>query len=624
MSMSSVRNRLFAVIAGMALLASLSIGAVFGATEAERIDIGDDFGIVASQYDLTIRLSMAIRDQEAAIHDYLLSADADAVVRYHAAVESELRLAERMRLQAAEVSDIPDVQPALEELAKETPVWRETFAQPAIVAVDRGSRAEISKVATLAATDQPTSLATFEQLVGRLADGQTSVAARDDALTRTRALAVAVGLALMLLAAAASLVLARRWVTNPLGRLLTTAGDVETGSNVAFVAERDDEIGRLGNALEGMRSALQRDADDSNILNRFTEVTTFAADDAAVAAASLEALRLLVHPDAAVSHVLNRSKDRAVPEATIGPAIAEVLPLNALSRCPAMVRGSIHVTDDAARPLSVLCPIYPIDHGTLACVPLAHGESVGAVHLFWERPDAFGLEPRASVARVAEHAALAIANRRLLAALQGMASTDARTGLANTRAFDQMLEDALSARQDDESISVLMLDLDHFKDFNDRHGHPAGDEALRAFADILRSCLRDGDLAARYGGEEFAVALPGVDEGTALAVAERIRSRTESTLISLAPGITDRVSVSIGIASAPLQARDRVTLLRLADEGLYLAKQAGRNRVVHAGTGAEPPASVPDGAAVVKASAPVARRGRGSAGSVPRPGRRTA
>jgi diguanylate cyclase (GGDEF)-like protein len=234
--------------------------------------------------------------------------------------------------------------------------------------------------------------------------------------------------------------------------------------------------------------------------------------------------------------------------------------------------------------LSVHCSVYPVDHGTLACVPLAHGETVGAVHLYWEQPDSFGLELRSTVARVAEHAALAIANRRLLAALQGMASTDARTGLANTRAFDQLLEEALAGRREDETVAVLMLDLDHFKDFNDRYGHPSGDEALRTFADILRSCLRDGDIAARYGGEEFAVALIGIDQGMATTVAERIRSRTESTLISLAPGITDRISVSIGIASAPDQAHDRITLLRLADEALYRAKQAGRNRVESAGS----------------------------------------
>jgi diguanylate cyclase (GGDEF)-like protein len=379
-----------------------------------------------------------------------------------------------------------------------------------------------------------------------------------------------------------------------------TAGSVEAGADVPFVTERDDEIGRLGHALEEMRSTLQQDVDRSSILNRFTEVTTFAADDTAVASANVEALRLLVQPDAAVTHVLNQSKDRAIPEASFGGAIAEVLPLNALSHCPGVVRGSIYVTPDAAAPLSVHCPIYPTDHGTLACVPLAHGESVGAVHLFWERPNAFGLEPRASVARIAEHAALAIANRRLLAALQGMANTDARTGLANTRSFDLMLEEALSTRREHETVAVLMLDLDHFKDFNDRYGHPSGDEALRTFAGILRSCLRDDDIAARYGGEEFAVVLPGIDETTALAVAERIRSRTDTTLISLAPGITDRITVSIGVACAPEQALDRITLLRLADEALYRAKQGGRNRVEYAGIPPVPAAVAPVISAVVK------------------------
>jgi diguanylate cyclase (GGDEF)-like protein len=581
--LSSVRNRLFLVIAGMAVLAALSIGAGYVTTEAERVDVHADARTVAELYDLTVRFSNSVRDQEAAVDDYLLSASPDVMVRYAEAVESELRLAERMRLVARDVSEYPVIRTAFDALTTESLAWREDFARPAIAAVDRGATAEMSRVTSLIATDQDSTLTGLDRLIVSLADAETAVAARDRTLNGTRGIAVAVGIALMFLGAAASLVLARRWITQPLGRLLATASDVETGADVAFLTERNDEIGRLGHALERMRSALQQDADRSGILNRFTEVTTFAPDDAAVAAASLEALTLLVQPDAAVSHILNRSNDRAVPDAAIGSAIAEVLPLNTLSRCPAIVRGSIYVTLDAGAPLSVHCPIYPVDHGTLACVPLAHGETVGAVHLFWERPDAFGPELRATVARVAEHAALAIANRRLLAALQGQASTDARTGLFNTRAFDQMLEDALSARGDDETVAVLMLDLDHFKDFNDRHGHPSGDEALRAFADILRSCLRDGDVAARYGGEEFAVALPGIDEGTALAVAERIRSRTESTLISLAPGITDRISVAIGVASAPHQAHDRISLLRLADEALYRAKQTGRNRVVYAG-----------------------------------------
>jgi diguanylate cyclase (GGDEF)-like protein len=583
--LSSIKNRLFVVIAGMALLSSLSIGAVFVATEFARGDVRGDGLAIAELYDQTMRLSGSIRDQEAAVDDYLLSRTPDTKARYRIAVDDELRVGDRIRQLTLVTHEYPGITTALADLTAESRAWREGFADDAIAAVEGGPATEIANLIGLVATDQDPTLAGVSALVVAIANAQTDVAARDDALTQERGLAVGVGITLMLALAAASLILARRWVTNPLGRLLAIAGQVEAGADVQFVSERNDEIGRLGDALERMRSALQQDVKQASILNRFTEVTTFAPDDPAVAVANLEALRLLIRPDAAVTHVLNPSKDRAVPEASFGSAIAEVLPLNALSRCPALVRGSIYVTPDAAAPLSVHCPIYPTDHGTLACVPLAHGEPVGAIHLFWEQPDAFGLEPRASVARLAEHAALAIANRRLLTALQGMADTDARTGLANIRSFDQLLEDALNARSGDETVAVLMLDLDHFKEFNDRYGHPSGDEALRAFANILRSCLRPGDIAARYGGEEFAVALPGVDDATALAIGERIRSRTDTTLISLAPGVTGRITVSIGIASAPTQAHDRVTLLRLADEALYRAKQAGRNRIISAEVG---------------------------------------
>ena len=423
------------------------------------------------------------------------------------------------------------------------------------------------------------SQAAIEQMIGDIEVADNAVEARRDEIARDRSTWSLIGVAVMFVVALVSVFLLRRWVTRPLDALLRTATSLKAGERVSFLRQRDDEIGHLGEALEDMRVSLQHDSARSNVLNRFTEATTFSPDDRQVASSALEALELLVHPDVAVIHVLNRSKDRAVPEASTGGALAEVLPLNALSRCPGIVRGSVYVTSDVAQPLSVHCPVYPLEAGTLACVPLAHGEVVGSVHLAWSTPHAFPLEDRASVARIAEHAALAIANRRLLAALQGMASTDARTGLANTRTFDKALEDALMARREDETLAVLMLDLDHFKDFNDRYGHPAGDEALRAFSDILRSSIREEDLAARYGGEEFTVLLPKVDIETALRVAERIRSRTESTIVNLGPGITDRISVSIGMATAPVHATDRLTLLRIADEALYRAKEAGRNRV---------------------------------------------
>lgn len=370
------------------------------------------------------------------------------------------------------------------------------------------------------------------------------------------------------------------------------AREADTSSeNGATAAQRGLAIvlfavsGTFGAAILGLLvvhrygRALEVEARQASVLNRFTEVTSFAVDDRAVTTLNLEALDLLVQPDGAVTHVLNHSKDRAIPEASSGDVIANVISLNALARCAGVVRGALLVTDDVEAPLSVHCPVYPASEGTVACVPLNSGEWVGTVHLHWARPDALPLAVRASVVRMAEHAALAIGNRRLLATLQRQASTDARTGLANTRAFDEAVEEALAARMPDETVAVLMLDLDDFKGFNDRHGHPAGDEALRTFAEVLRSCVRDGDVAARYGGEEFAILVPCVDVARAHEIAEKIRAQTEQTVIAIAPGVTDHLTVSIGIALAPAQAHERVTLVRLADEALYQAKGAGRNQI---------------------------------------------
>jgi two-component system, cell cycle response regulator len=136
---------------------------------------------------------------------------------------------------------------------------------------------------------------------------------------------------------------------------------------------------------------------------------------------------------------------------------------------------------------------------------------------------------------------------------------------------------------------VLVVDLDHFKAFNDRYGHPAGDEALRAFAAILRDTLREDDVVARYGGEEFVAYLPGLDRAAAAEVAERVRSRTASSIVAIGPGQTARITVSVGVAVGPEDGSDRASLLRAADQRLYEAKAAGRDRV--AGGPPEAPAT---------------------------------
>lgn len=183
------------------------------------------------------------------------------------------------------------------------------------------------------------------------------------------------------------------------------------------------------------------------------------------------------------------------------------------------------------------------------------------------------------------------AERSLLAAagrLQVMASTDPLTGLANRRAFGEALGEAWKgATAAQTPLSLLMIDADCFKAFNDAYGHPAGDAVLQAVAECVRGRLhRPRDLGARVGGEEFAVLLPGLDAAGALAMAERMRGAVLALDIAHRGSPSGLVSVSIGVAVALPQPGEAAGLLvQEADAALYKAKRAGRNRVAAAGAG---------------------------------------
>ncbi len=374
-------------------------------------------------------------------------------------------------------------------------------------------------------------------------------------------------------------------VTGWFTRRMASANTGLAGLNTRLATTNDQ--------LEETSRASADLARESAVVNQFTELTALTEDDVSLSEATLATLDELVHPGDASLHVSNQSQDRAVAQAKLGAIDAPVLSLHELARCPAVRRSSLYVTEDVAARLAYHCPVYPVETGTLACIPLvALGETVGAIHLHWPERQELSLPVRLAMMRVSEHSALSIANRRLLLALRGQANTDGRTGLTNSRAFDEMVQRRLATKGRDERASFLMLDLDHFKDFNDRYGHPAGDEALRVFAHLLDSSVRDEDVAARYGGEEFAVYLAGLGMTEAAEVAERIRARLESTIIPLGPGKTGRLTVSIGISAAPEDGSDLVTLLRTADEALYRAKLGGRNRIV---TRNEPAGNAPTG-----------------------------
>lgn len=165
--------------------------------------------------------------------------------------------------------------------------------------------------------------------------------------------------------------------------------------------------------------------------------------------------------------------------------------------------------------------------------------------------------------------------------LFALAHTDGLTGLLNRRAFDESLErEWKRASRDGSQVSLLLLDLDHFKAFNDRYGHPVGDECLRSVSAAVIGAVRATDVVSRYGGEEFAVVLPNTSAEGAVELAERIRSAIVALRLPHdgRPDGADIVTASIGVATAAA-GRMPESLVHAADTAMYKAKDAGRNRV---------------------------------------------
>jgi len=227
-------------------------------------------------------------------------------------------------------------------------------------------------------------------------------------------------------------------------------------------------------------------------------------------------------------------------------------------------RGTSAQTEDDTRPTAVVPLLY-------------QARSMGVLLVCSDDPHRIWQENELLLLRtVADQVAVAVNHARLFTQMQQLALTDGLTGCVNRRSFEMQLErDLRLATRMRQPVSLIMLDIDHFKRVNDTYGHDAGDAALRFLADVLRDELRGVDTAARYGGEEFAVILPQASLDGALIVAERLRSRLETTEV---PGI-GHITGSFGVATFPLNANSRDQLVGAADHALYEAKHGGRNRI---------------------------------------------
>jgi diguanylate cyclase (GGDEF)-like protein len=285
----------------------------------------------------------------------------------------------------------------------------------------------------------------------------------------------------------------------------------------------------------------------------------------------------------------NNSADRleAVTDLPTDSPLIETLPHAEPHSCFAVRSGRSH-DEDEERPALLGCPVCSQCPGRSTCTPLTvGGEVIGSVLV--NREATYSALERQGVRDSVGQAAPVLANLRNLAIAELRAATDALTGLPNKRAVGDTLKRMLAqASRTLTPLSLIVLDLDHFKDINDRFGHPVGDQALAGVGAALRSALRDSDFAGRNGGEEFAVMLPATDSAGAILVAEKVRDAIAE--IDL-PGVGVRMTASVGIASYPEHATSPERLERLADAALYTAKRVGRDHVEVAVPSADPTAT---------------------------------
>ncbi|MCS7253101.1 MAG: sensor domain-containing diguanylate cyclase [Armatimonadota bacterium] len=217
---------------------------------------------------------------------------------------------------------------------------------------------------------------------------------------------------------------------------------------------------------------------------------------------------------------------------------------------------------------------------SLMCVPLTSTRGVQGVLLIEDKRRRFTKSDLRSLELLAQQAAIALERARLYEQMERLSLTDALTGVANRRHLEKHLKMELArARRYNYPLTAIMLDIDHFKKFNDVHGHLTGDRVLQELAKLLTNVARASDLVGRYGGEEFLIICAYTDLNGALALAERIRAMVEQTAFESHEGEKLHITISAGVAAFPEDAQDEMELIEAADRALYEAKQTGRNRV---------------------------------------------
>jgi len=350
----------------------------------------------------------------------------------------------------------------------------------------------------------------------------------------------------------------------------------------AKVAERTSELSAANQKLAGWVGQLEERSRQILVLSEMVELLQTSATLEDATALIARTIDQLCRGESWAIYVSRPQRQTLEATGRSGSAAPQEVSFPA-DDCWALKRRQPHIVQDP-RVGPVCAHLTSKPAGAYVCAPMiVQGETLGLLHLV--HPGSGLDEARRMLAVViAEHVGLALANLRLRERLRAEAIRDPLTGLFNRRYMEESLEREMKrAARRTVPLGILMIDVDHFKRFNDKHGHDAGDRLLEAVGAFLRSHVRAEDIACRYGGEEFALIMPESPADILLKRAEELRGGVQHLRIEHDGRPLGAVTISIGAAVFPEHGPTGESVLRSADEALYRAKDEGRNRIVYAG-----------------------------------------
>ena len=342
----------------------------------------------------------------------------------------------------------------------------------------------------------------------------------------------------------------------------------------------NDEFAQFGRAFNDMSAELERRIDELEDERRRVQDAVGRFGVALASTHDVTALLDVVLRSA--MQVARARGGRLLVTDEVSNVLVEQLRAGETEGAAALLDSEVRAPDGVeGRALQELTPMIGGEPVHALAAPLVTEASVlGLLTLVAPEDGAFDDQAARAVGALAGQGAVAIENARLHRLIQKQARTDGLTSLANHREFqEQLAHEVERAQRFGVPVGLVLLDLDDFKMINDRYGHLAGDNVLKAVSGALRGAIRDIDQASRYGGEEFAVILPHTTVEGGARLAERLRQAIAERVASAPDGRQIRITASFGVAGLPAHAATQVELIATADAALYRAKQSGKNRV---------------------------------------------